>query len=69
MSHVVVDIESMNTFVPKYFSVFSKQDKNEFWDVLCDHIREKLKYLESLRNIDPLDFLAKRNFEALSQEY
>ena len=69
LSQVVVDIEGLNTFVPKGFSGFSKQNKNEFWDVLCDHIREKLKFFEILRNIDPLDFLDKRNFEALSQDY
>ena len=44
LTQVVVDIEGLNTFVPKYFSGFSKQDKNELWDVLCDHIREKLSF-------------------------
>ena len=69
MSHVVVDIEGLNTFVPKYFSGLSKQDKDQFWDILCEHIREKLKHLEILRSTNPLEFLAKRNFEVLSQDY
>ena len=66
VSQVVVDIEGLNTFVPKDFFELSKQDKDQFWDFLCQYIREKLKNIESLRKIDPLDFLAKRNFEVLS---
>ena len=68
LKEVVIDITGLNTFIPRSFSIFSKQQKYIFWDSLIEEIKRKLEFLEQHWDYSPLDFLLKREIRKFSQD-
>ena len=68
LNQIVFDLERINTFVPNTSSIFSKQEKEEFWNSLSTRLKEQLEHIESLRDSNPLDFLIKKKLETQVQD-
>ena len=60
LSEVVIDIPSLNTSFPKYFSGLPKKNTWIFWDSLSKGVKRKLEYLEQHKDSSPLNFLLKK---------
>lgn len=68
MSEVVIDIPTLNTFIPKDFSGFSKKEKYIFWDSLSDEVKDKFNLLEENKDCDPFLFFLQKELAKLSKD-
>lgn len=60
LSGVAIDIPGLNTFIPKYFTGFSKKYNCIFWDSLSEEVKGKLEYLDKHKYFSPLNFLLQK---------
>ena len=68
LSEVVIDIPSLNTFIPKDCSGFSKKEKYIFWHSLSDEVKENFNLLEENKDRDHFLFFLQKELAKLSKD-
>ena len=54
LSQIVFDRERFNTYIPRKISSFSKEEREELWNSLTTRLKEQLKHIEIIRDLEPL---------------
>ena len=48
LSQIIFYQEIFNTYIPRNISIFSKEEREEFWNSLTTQLKEQLKHIERL---------------------